>query len=110
MREAHISDGKQRVARLHRGHPNLTGSHKHMTRDDLFNDGHRPCFSLNWRRYYFASQARFVVVEQSAVFDNVSRDWIKTIGELSQRYLGAGANAFHQTQVRGGKQPDVLRV
>ena len=37
----------------------------------------------------FAGQARLVVIEQSAVFDDVLRDRIETVGELGKRNLFA---------------------
>src|SRR5882724_5598715 len=98
MREAYIGNGKQRVSRLHRSHANFAGSHKRVPRDDLLCDRHPASWlfrgSFEPRRRYFTCHSCFVVVEESAVFDDVLRNRIKTACELFEWNLLAATNAF----------------
>src|SRR6266545_6478593 len=103
MREAHVRDSKQRVARLHCRHTNFTGTHKGMTRNNLFGDRHRALrlFSRSFQRWrrYLTGHSRFVVVEESTIFDDVFGDWIEAARELFERNLFLPTNAFNQAEV-----------
>src|SRR5437773_2260281 len=54
--------------------------------------------TLDWRRSHLARQARFVVIEESAVLDDRPRDRIETFGEFVQRDLFAATNTFDQSE------------
>src|SRR5437762_2192340 len=137
MREAHVRDGKQCVPRLHRLNPNSSGSDECVTSDNLLDDVHgtacvrsptvREALSqhgalayarasdtrlgrLYWRRRDFSGQARLVVIKQTAVFDDVSRNRIETFGEFFQRDLFPASDSFNQSKVSRSQQPNILRV
>src|SRR5206468_6837113 len=112
----------------------LSGFYERVTRDDLFDDVHRARLSvrsptvreglccnralayarasdtLYRRRRDFARQARFVVIEEPAVFDDRLRDRIQTVSEFCERDLFAATDAFNQSEIRRGQKADVLRV
>src|SRR5438445_11704091 len=78
MREANVGNSKQGITGLHRINADLSGSNESMMRDDLFDDVHRAALvwptryrrwfgQLRWRN--LTRQARFVVIEQPAIFD-----------------------------------------
>src|SRR5947207_10782514 len=65
---------------------------------------------LYWWRRDFSGQPRLVVIKQTAVFDDVSRNRIETFGEFFQRDLFPASDSFNQSKVSRSQQPNILRV
>src|SRR2546430_651716 len=99
MREANICNGKERITGFDCFDSNLSRLHESMTRDDLFHDVHRTLLRFECRRLYLSGETRFVVIEETAVFDNRFRDSVKAARELFQRNLLAATNTFDQTEI-----------
>ena len=110
VRETDVGDSKQCVARLDCGNADLSRPNEGVAGNDLLNDGHRSTCSFHdwWRD--LSGQARLVVVEESAVCDDILRHWIQSPGKLGESDLFTTANAFNQTKIGGRQQSDILRV
>src|SRR6185295_18032960 len=114
MREAYVSNSKERVSRLHRRNTNFSSLNKRMPRNDLLDDSHRPVRLFRWgtERWWrhFTRYSRFVVIEEPTVFNDVSGDGIEAARELLEWDLLATTNTFHEPEISRGQQSNVLRV
>src|SRR5437764_565946 len=110
MREAHVRQGEERVAGLHRFDSDLSGADEGVARDDLLDDVQRSPICFEGRRRDFTCETRLVVVEESAVLDYLLRDWVESARELRERNLLAAPDSLYKAEVGRGQKPDVLAV
>src|SRR5690606_38306062 len=65
---------------------------------------------LEWRDRDLALEPRDVVLEEPAVFDDLTRDRVDALGEGREFDLLASADPIDQREVRRGQDPEVLAV
>src|ERR1700749_1816836 len=110
VREAHVRDREERVARFDGLDADSSGAHERVPRDDLLDDVHRPLSGFERGRRDTACEPGLVVVEEAAVLDYLLRDWVGPARELFERNLLAAPYPFDEPEVGRSEQPNVLAV
>src|SRR5271157_1479736 len=108
--EAQIGAGESGIAGLHGLDANMIRVTQHVTRENLFRDGHGARLGVDRRQKGLALQARDVEREEAAVFYHLARDLVLALRELGQRDLFAAADLVNQAKVGRRQHAEVLAI
>src|SRR5882724_3667761 len=79
-----------------------------MTGEDFLSNRHRAFLCFNFWNESFALQSRDVEIEKTAVFNNLSGDFVCSASEFFQRNLFAVFYPFDQIKIRGSQDSQIL--